>query len=71
MVGRDVITNRATYDVVVMGGGLAGLSLARQILRRRPETTVLVLERMAHPVPEAAHFSGRPLIAEQAKRIGV
>jgi len=24
-----------------------------------------------HPVPEAAHFSGWPLIAEQAKRIGV
>jgi flavin-dependent dehydrogenase len=46
------------YDVVVMGGGLAGLSLATQIKRARPATSVLVVERNRHPVPEAAFKVG-------------
>ena len=46
------------YDVVVLGGGLAGLTLALQILQRRPETRVLVIEKQAHPVNEAAHKVG-------------
>ncbi|MSP56306.1 MAG: hypothetical protein EXR69_11995 [Myxococcales bacterium] len=46
------------YDVVVLGGGLAGLTLALQLKRARPATTVLVVEKKAHPVPEAAHKVG-------------
>ena len=33
------------YDAVVLGGGWAGLSAAREILRHRPQFSVLVLER--------------------------
>ncbi|MEI8254976.1 MAG: NAD(P)/FAD-dependent oxidoreductase [Deltaproteobacteria bacterium] len=33
-----------TYDVVIMGGGLAGQFLARQLRLTRPELTVLVIE---------------------------
>ena len=45
-------------DVVVVGGGLAGLTLALQLRRKLPALSVLVLERRRHPVPEAAHKVG-------------
>ncbi len=48
----------ASHDVVIMGGGLAGLTLALQLKGRLPELDVLVLERRAHPVPHAAHKVG-------------
>ncbi|MEP7244598.1 MAG: FAD/NAD(P)-binding protein, partial [Gammaproteobacteria bacterium] len=41
-----------------MGGGLAGLTLAIQLLQRLPTLDILVLERLRHPVPEAAHKVG-------------
>lgn len=42
-------------DVVVVGAGLVGLATARELLRRRPELRVVVLEREA---TIAAHQSG-------------
>lgn len=47
-----------THDVVIMGGGLAGLTLAMQLRQRLPELDVLVLERRQHPVPAATHKVG-------------
>ena len=45
-------------DVVILGGGLAGLTLSLQLRQRCPDLAVVVLERRRHPVPEAAHKVG-------------
>lgn len=48
--------------VVILGGGLAGLTLALQLRRRDPDLDILVLERRAGPAPEAAHKVGESTV---------
>ena len=45
-------------DVVIVGGGLAGLTLALQLRRQLPKATITVLEKLRHPVPAATHKIG-------------
>lgn len=46
------------YDVVITGGGLAGLTLARQLRQEDADIRVLVAEKRRHPAPEAAFKVG-------------
>lgn len=46
------------YDVIVMGGGLAGSTLARHLHRSQPSLRLLVLEAATYPLPEAKHKVG-------------
>jgi flavin-dependent dehydrogenase len=46
------------FDVAILGGGLAGGCLARQLRLEAPALRVLLVERRRHPVPEAAFKVG-------------
>jgi len=49
-------------DVAILGGGLAGLTLALQLKQSDPDIRVMVVERNRHPVPEAAHKVGESTV---------
>lgn len=50
------------YDVVILGGGLAGLTLSLQIKRTNSEITILVLERRESEAATAAHKVGESTV---------
>ncbi len=50
------------YDVAILGGGLAGLTLALQLKLVRPTSKILVIERQTHPVAEATHKVGESTV---------
>lgn len=52
----------ASADVVILGGGLAGLTLALQLRRRDAQLRIVVLERHRHPVREAAFKVGESTV---------
>ena len=49
-------------DVIIVGGGLAGLTLALQLRARLPALSITVLERNELPLPEAAHKVGESTV---------
>lgn len=49
-------------DVAILGGGLAGLTLALQLRLQDPGLSILVLERRTHPAPEAAFKVGESTV---------
>ena len=57
-------------DVVVLGGGLAGLSFALQLKQSLPKCDIVVLEKRKHPVPEAAHKVGESTVEVAAHYFG-
>jgi flavin-dependent dehydrogenase len=66
---------REQVDVAILGGGLAGGCLARQLRLEAPGLRVLVAEKRAHPVPEAAFKVGESSVEIGAhyfqKRLGL
>ena len=59
---KPIRSPRSEYDVAILGGGLAGLTLALHLKRARPETSVLVAEKRELPPPEAAFKVGESTV---------
>jgi flavin-dependent dehydrogenase len=59
-------TAAESYDVAILGGGLAGLTLSIQLKRARPETSVVVLEKREGPAPLAAFKVGESTVLSGA-----
>jgi flavin-dependent dehydrogenase len=51
-------TLREEYDIAILGGGLAGLSMSIQLRRVLPGASILVAESKPYPATEAAHKVG-------------
>jgi flavin-dependent dehydrogenase len=50
------------YDVVICGGGIAGMTLARQLKLNMPDLSILVCDRLARPLPEATFKVGESTV---------
>lgn len=60
----------AEHEILILGGGLAGLSLALQLRASHPQARIAVLERRRHPVPEAAFKVGESTVEIGAHYFG-
>lgn len=53
---------RKQVDVLIMGGGLSGLTLARQLRRARADLSILIVEKAQLPAPNAAFKVGESTV---------
>jgi flavin-dependent dehydrogenase len=57
-------------EVVICGGGLAGLCAARQLRREIPEARIILVDRTPSPLPEACHKVGESSVELASRYFG-
>jgi flavin-dependent dehydrogenase len=50
------------FDVAICGGGLAGLTIARQLSQELPQIRIAVLDKTRRPLPEGTHKVGESTV---------
>ena len=56
------LNNNVDADILIAGGGLAGLSLALQICKKRPQTTIKIIEAGSFPRAKAVTKIGESTV---------
>jgi flavin-dependent dehydrogenase len=52
----------SSYDVVILGGGAAGQTLALELTQARPQTSILLVEKQSYPLAETVHKVGESTV---------
>ncbi|MCA9708459.1 MAG: NAD(P)/FAD-dependent oxidoreductase [Myxococcales bacterium] len=71
---RPMTGEQAQWDVIICGGGMAGLTLARQLRLEWPSLRVAVAERTRRPIPASCHKVGESnaeLGSQYLERLGL
>ncbi|MEZ4426405.1 MAG: NAD(P)/FAD-dependent oxidoreductase [Nannocystaceae bacterium] len=59
---KSTLAAKPLHDVLICGGGLAGLTLALQLRRAHPTSDVVVIEPTTRPLPDACHKVGESTV---------
>ncbi len=65
---------QTSFDVLICGAGMAGLTLARQLRREHSELSIAAVDRTSRPLPEAAHKVGESSVelgSQYLERLGL
>jgi protoporphyrinogen oxidase len=65
-----LITAPGNVDIAIIGGGLAGLTLALQLRQVSPDSSIVVLEKSGYPPAAAAHKVGESTVEIGAHYLG-
>ncbi|MFC3095376.1 halogenase [Alteromonas sediminis] len=49
-------------DIIIVGGGLAGMSLALQVLSKKPDLQIVIIEKSTFPVPDTTAKVGESTV---------
>ena len=60
-MSQNVVKTEHTSDVVICGAGLAGLTLARQLKQTLPQCSIILIDSLSRPLPEAAFKVGESM----------